>query len=62
MFPEYLLQTVNYFWSDMKDTNGLKENSEVWGIAGLLYDLDFGETKDRPDIHTLKAAEILEER
>jgi putative nucleotidyltransferase with HDIG domain len=40
----------------------LDENPEVWGIVGLIHDLDFEETKDTPEVHTLKAAEILEEK
>ncbi|MBI2875835.1 MAG: HDIG domain-containing protein [Candidatus Tectomicrobia bacterium] len=38
----------------------LGEDPEVWGIVGLIHDLDFEETKDTPEHHTLKAAEILE--
>jgi putative nucleotidyltransferase with HDIG domain len=35
---------------------------EVWGIAGLLHDLDYEETKNQPSQHGLKTAEILGER
>lgn len=38
----------------------LGEEPEVWGVVGLIHDLDFEETKDTPELHTLKAAEILE--
>ena len=38
------------------------ENEELWGIAGLLHDLDFEETKDDMPNHTLKTEEILKER
>ena len=33
---------------------------ETWGLAGLLHDLDFEETKDDPARHGLKAAQELE--
>ena len=32
---------------------------EVWGIIGLLHDIDYEETKDQPSQHGLKTAEIL---
>ena len=35
------------------------ENEELWGIVGLLHDLDFEETKDDMPNHTLKTEEIL---
>lgn len=38
------------------------ENEELWGIAGLLHDLDFEETKDDMPNHTLKTEEILKVR
>jgi len=33
---------------------------EVWGLAGLLHDIDYDMTKDDPAKHSLLAAEILE--
>ena len=33
-----------------------------WGIAGLLHDLDYDETKQDPARHTLRTAEILGEQ
>jgi len=35
------------------------EDEERWGLAGLLHDLDFAETAERPDQHGRKTAEIL---
>ncbi|MCD6254652.1 MAG: HDIG domain-containing protein [Deltaproteobacteria bacterium] len=36
------------------------EDVEKWGIVGLLHDIDYEETKDRPEEHSLIGAEILE--
>jgi putative nucleotidyltransferase with HDIG domain len=35
---------------------------QTWGIAGLLHDLDYQETKDAPERHGLVTEEILTER
>jgi putative nucleotidyltransferase with HDIG domain len=40
----------------------LGHESDKWGIAGLLHDLDYDETKQDPARHTLRAAEILGEQ
>jgi len=38
------------------------EDQALWGVAGLLHDLDFEETKEDPSAHTLKTAQILTEQ
>jgi len=37
----------------------LGESEEVWGLAGLLHDIDYEETKDDPDRHGVVGAERL---
>jgi len=36
------------------------ENEEKWGLAGLLHDIDYEETKADPNLHSIKGAEFLE--
>ncbi len=36
------------------------EDEEIWGLAGLLHDLDWDITKETPEKHPLIAVEILE--
>lgn len=38
------------------------EDADIWGIAGLLHDLDYNDTKDTPERHTLITEEILGEK
>jgi len=38
------------------------KDPELWGISGLLHDLDFEETKDHPEKHGLITAMLLEGR
>lgn len=38
----------------------LNEDEEKWALAGLLHDIDYEVTKDRPEKHSLIGAEILE--
>jgi len=35
------------------------EDPELWGLVGLLHDLDYNETRDRMDQHTIITGEIL---
>ncbi|MCS7123108.1 MAG: HDIG domain-containing protein [Candidatus Aenigmarchaeota archaeon] len=35
------------------------EDVELWGLVGLLHDIDFEKTMDRPQLHGLLAEEIL---
>ena len=37
------------------------QDPDIWGIAGLMHDIDYDETKDQPDVHSLKGAELLTE-
>jgi len=36
------------------------EDEETWGLAGLLHDLDYEDTKDTPDQHTFLTRDLLE--
>lgn len=38
----------------------LHEDIQKWSLAGLLHDIDYEETKDEPNKHSLIGAEILE--
>lgn len=38
----------------------LGKDEDLWGMIGLLHDIDFEETKDAPEQHTLIGSEILE--
>jgi len=37
----------------------LNEDSDKWGLIGLLHDVDFDRTKDNPEKHALIAEDIL---
>lgn len=36
------------------------EDAEVWGLTGLLHDVDFPHTKDQPERHGLMAMDLLQ--
>jgi uncharacterized protein len=36
-----------------------KQNKEQWALAGLLHDIDYEETKDKPEQHSLIGAQML---
>jgi len=38
----------------------LNQDEELWGLTGLLHDLDFPQTKDRMEEHALVGAKMLE--
>lgn len=40
--------------------NYFNEDEEKWGLAGLLHDIDYEETKNNPEKHSLLGAEMLE--
>ncbi len=37
----------------------LGQDSEKWGLAGLLHDIDYEQTKDEPKRHSLVGAEMV---
>jgi len=37
------------------------EDEERWGAAGLLHDIDYEETKNDPDMHSIQSGEIAAE-
>jgi putative nucleotidyltransferase with HDIG domain len=38
----------------------LRDNIELWGLAGLLHDIDIERTKGDPSMHSIVGSEILE--
>lgn len=38
------------------------EDAEIWGICGLLHDIDYEKTKDNPAEHSKIGAEMLREK
>jgi len=39
-----------------------KEDEEKWGITGLLHDIDYEDTKDKPEQHSLIGSEFLQKQ
>jgi putative nucleotidyltransferase with HDIG domain len=37
----------------------LGQNEELWGLTGLLHDLDYEQTKDNPEQHALTTCQML---
>lgn len=37
----------------------LGKDEQKWGLAGILHDLDYAETHDKPEVHAVRSAEIL---
>jgi len=35
------------------------EDVEKWGLAGLVHDIDYAETKDKPNLHSIVGSEQL---
>src|SRR5450756_2158351 len=35
------------------------EDVEKWGLAGLVHDIDYTETKDKPNLHSIVGSEQL---
>ena len=38
------------------------QDKEKWEVAGILHDIDYEQTKDSPEEHSLKGAEMLKEK
>ncbi len=41
--------------------NYFGEDEEKWGLCGLLHDIDYEKTKENPELHSKRGAEMLEE-
>ncbi|MDI6732490.1 MAG: HDIG domain-containing protein [Planctomycetota bacterium] len=40
----------------------LKQDEDKWGLVGLLHDLDYEETKNTPEQHTIITAQFLSDK
>jgi len=38
------------------------EDEDIWGLTGLLHDIDYATTKDNPSKHSLKGCQMLLEK
>ncbi len=51
MFVEAIMEELaRYFNADI----------QMWGLAGLLHDIDYEKTLEHPELHGIKGADILE--
>lgn len=41
--------------------DNFNQDKEEWGLAGLLHDIDYEQTKDKPEEHSKKGADMLRE-
>jgi uncharacterized protein len=46
---------------ELNKTNGSGFNEEEWAIAGLVHDIDYDATADKPEKHSLEGSEILKD-
>ena len=56
---EVCMQALAEHFSDPSTELGVKE-IDRWGLTGLLHDIDYEETKNEPEKHSLIGAEMLE--
>jgi len=54
-----MIGLAKYFMDDPSTSLGAGD-LEKWGLAGLLHDIDYEETKNDPDKHSIIGAEMLE--
>lgn len=45
-----------------KLANHFQEDAAKWALAGLLHDIDYEDTKEKPKEHSLKGAQMLTEQ
>jgi len=63
------IQTPNLIKHSLAVEAGMKElalyfqeNENKWALTGLLHDIDYEETKDKPDEHSLVGAQFLKDQ
>ncbi|MGC8651222.1 MAG: HDIG domain-containing metalloprotein [Minisyncoccia bacterium] len=63
------IQTPNLIKHSLSVEAGMKElalyfgeDTNKWGLTGLLHDIDYEETKDKPEEHSLVGAQFLKEQ
>jgi len=55
-----MAELANYFSAQGGSASGENDDRNKWALAGLLHDIDYEETKDEPEQHSLKGAQFLE--